>query len=66
MEIVEMLIAKGAPTPILRPRIGFFKVEPAMSQFLVMTALRPSVPDAVTELQPVPKGAARRAEGATQ
>ena len=24
-----------APTPILRPRIGFFKVEPAMSQIRV-------------------------------
>ena len=45
-----------APTPIFRPRIGFFKVEPAMSQFRVMTALRPSVPDAVTELHPSPKG----------
>lgn len=45
-----------APTPILRPRIGFFKVEPAMSQFRVMTALRPSVPDAVTECSPSPKG----------
>ena len=46
----------SAPTPIFRPRIGFFKVEPAMSQFRVMTALRPSVPDAVTELHPSPKG----------
>ena len=45
-----------APTPIFRPRIGFFKVEPAMSQFRVMTALRPSVPDAVTECSPSPKG----------
>ena len=47
---------KSAPTPIFRPRIGFFKVEPAMSQFRVMTALRPSVPDAVTECSPSPKG----------
>jgi hypothetical protein len=45
-----------APTPIFRPRIGFFKVEPAMSQFRVMTALRPSVSDAVTECSPSPKG----------
>ncbi len=36
-----------APTPILRPRIGFFKVEPAMSQIRVIAALRPPVPDAV-------------------
>ena len=46
----------STPTPILRPRIGFFKVEPAMSQFRVVTALRPSVPDAVTECSPSPKG----------
>jgi len=45
-----------APTPILRPRIGFFKVEPAMSQFRVVAALRPPVPDAVTECSPSPKG----------
>jgi hypothetical protein len=46
----------SAPTPILRPRIGFFKVEPAMSQFRVMNALRPSVPDAVAECSPSPQG----------
>jgi hypothetical protein len=39
--------ASDAPTPILRPRIGFFKVEPAMSQIRVIAALRPPVPDAV-------------------
>ena len=66
-KIVDLLVANGAklnprgndgnaPTPIFRPRIGFFKVEPAMSQFRVMTALRPSVPDAVTECSPSPKG----------
>ena len=51
-----IVIMLSAPTPIFRPRIGFFKVEPAMSQFRVMTALRPSVPDAVTECSPSPKG----------
>ena len=47
---------QSAPTPIFRPRIGFFKVEPAMSQFRVMMALRPSVPDAVAECSPSPQG----------
>ena len=56
IRIVHFPSAFNAPTPIFRPRIGFFKVEPAMSQFRVMTALRPSVSDAVTECSPSPKG----------
>jgi len=45
-----------APTPILRPRIGFFKVEPAMSLLRVVMALRPPVPDAVAQCSPSPQG----------
>jgi hypothetical protein len=54
---------RTAPTPILRPRIGFFKVEPAMSLLRVVMALRPPVPDAVAQCSPSPQGRPVRAEG---